>query len=109
MSKYEIKAGDTLRPLNLTLLEADGTASDLTGLVSVTLRVLFSDGETEDFTMSVVDADEGTVTYEWQAGETDTVGTHDAEVIGETMGGDRITWPARGRIPLVFYAAIPEP
>lgn len=77
---FYIKQGDTAPALRCTLKDPSGTAVDLTG-ASVVFNLLAADGTVLVNRQSVVlvTAASGIVEYQWQAGDTDTSGTHRGE------------------------------
>lgn len=69
-----IKQNDTVPALEAQLVNADGTAIDLT-LCSVWLHM----GNKINAVSEITDAIKGWVKYAWQTGDTDTVGLYKAE------------------------------
>lgn len=76
---FNIKQNDTSPSLQATLKDASLTAINLAG-ASVQFHMKAVDGTLKvDAAMTVVDAANGVVQYNWQAGDTDTVGAYYAE------------------------------
>lgn len=97
---FRIKQHDLEPPL---VADISGSAGDLTGVVS--WRVIAKRGETVVFndtspTPSDVTATTATITHEWVAGETDTVGVMSAEVEATWPGGRKQTFPAGDYLPI---------
>lgn len=107
-STFCIKRGDLLPALIIQLLD-DGEAFDLAGYTA-TLKARDQSGATViDAAMSIVAADEGKVSYTWQAGDTDTEGGLDLEVeLEHTASGKIRTFPDDGFIPVVITEDIDD-
>lgn len=76
---FNIKQNDTSPSLRATLTDADLNPINLTG-ASVQFHMKSLDGALKiDTTMTIVDATGGIVQYDWQTGDTDTVGTYNVE------------------------------
>lgn len=92
MSTFTIKRGDTLPKISAVLSDKDGPV-DLTG-ASVRLIV----PPIVDASATIVDADAGSVEYQWQAGDTETRGVYKAEFQVTFPSGDILTFPNDGFI-----------
>ena len=91
MADLAIKEGDT-EPIVDATLERDGSAYDLSTLSNPT--VYFRMGFTDDPPLvdsqaTIVNQSSGEIQYEWQSGDTDTVGNFKAEFVVE--GDNTIT------------------
>lgn len=76
---FKIKQNDTSPSLQATLKDAFGTAIVLTG-ASVKFHMKALDGTVKvNSAMTVTNASGGVVQYDWQTGDTDTVGSYSAE------------------------------
>jgi hypothetical protein len=76
---FSIKQNDTSPSLQATLKDAALTPINLTG-ANVRLHMKSVDGTLKiDQPMSVVTPLQGIIQYDWQAGDTDTVGTYYVE------------------------------
>lgn len=76
---FNIKQNDTSPSLQATLTTAAGTAISLTG-ASVKFHMKSLDGTMKvDAAMTVTNANNGVVQYDWQTGDTDTVGSYAVE------------------------------
>lgn len=76
---FSIKQNDTSPSLQATLKDASQTAVNLTG-ATVMFHMKSVDGTVKvDEEMTITDAEGGVVQYDWQAGDTDTVGTYYVE------------------------------
>jgi hypothetical protein len=103
---FTIKKGDTLPALNATLRTSTGggaaTAADLTAATAVILVIKNqSGGAAERLTAAFVSKPDGTVTYDWQLGDTDTAGTYDCEW-EVAFGSDIQTFPNSGYFTIVI-------
>jgi len=107
MSSAYIKRGDRLPTLVIQLTDG-GEAFDLTGY-TVQLKARDSAGDTViDAAMSVVDAAEGTVSYAWQAADTETAGGLDLEIEAtRTIDSLVRTFPDEGFLSVVITEDIP--
>lgn len=90
---FYIREGDTQPIFEAQLLDQDGSPISLSN-VTVKLRMT-PDVEGE---MSIEDDKEGIVAYYWQEGDTDTPGTHTANIVVEGDSGQRQTFPSAGNI-----------
>ena len=102
-----MKKGDALPVLRRELLDTNGDPVDL----SQATQVLFfmrreyakkSDPNKIDGVAAVVEPDNVTARYEWDtgAGDTDTPGTYKGEFVAFFPGGDELTFPDQGWIPI---------
>lgn len=104
---FYLKAGDTSPALRATLQNPDGTAVDLTGATVVfNMR---SSGNTvliSRVACSIVTAASGIVQYDWQAGDTDTVGQHLGEFEVTFADSTVETFPNDGYIRVIIARQI---
>lgn len=102
MNEFTIKTGDTRPSIEAQLLDEQNQPRDLTSINYVRFHMeRVDDGETIiDTDATVLDADDGTVVYEWSAGDTDVAGRYDAEFEVEYAGGDVETFPNNGYIDI---------
>lgn len=76
---FSIKQNDTSPSLQATLKDASQTPINLTS-ATVMFHMKSIDGTIKlDKPMSITDAEGGVVQYDWQSGDTDTVGTYYVE------------------------------
>jgi len=108
---FYLKKGDTMPRIETILSDADGPV-DLTGC-TVKFRMSIAgagnpllNGDAVVVTPQTGD-DKGRVYYEWQAGETDTTGEHQAEWRVTYDGGGKATFP-RGSGELFNKVVIQE-
>lgn len=97
MTTLTIKEGDT-EPILTATLERNGSAYDLSELSnpSVQFRMGFTDDPPiVDAQATIVTASSGEVQYEWQDGDTDTVGTFKSEFV-VTGDNTETTFPNDG-------------
>lgn len=103
---FYIKRGDTAPAVEATLRQP-GTAEGLPGApidltAATTVRFLMEGGVADDAV--IVDAAGGQVRYDWQPGETDVAGTHDAEFEITWGDGRKQTVPNGEYIKVVIAA-----
>lgn len=92
---YSIVKGDLEPPLPLTL-KVNGAAYDgATGAPTVQLRWTKPDGTTSLVALVAVNAAAGVFERQWEAGDTEQVGTHRGQVIVTRAGRPR-TFPSVG-------------
>lgn len=76
---FSIKQNDTSPSLQATLKDASQTPINLNG-ATVMFHMKSVDGTIKvDAEMTITDEDNGVVQYDWQSGDTDTVGTYYVE------------------------------
>jgi hypothetical protein len=77
---FYIKQNDTSPAMLATLQDAQGSGVDITGAsVRFHMRPIGSAHVTVDAAATIVDAESGDVRYDWQADDTDTAGSYQAE------------------------------
>lgn len=104
MSAYNFTIKQNDRRPNLTAMfkNADGTPLDLTTAVSVTFVMRLRTTLKIDHVACVItDAANGTVEYEWQDGDTDTVATYKGEFEITWATGVVQTFPADDYIKII--------
>ena len=92
MSDFYIKRGDRGPSLAATMQDPDGIAIDLTAASAVKFKM----GTAVDAEAVIVDADAGTVRYDWDEGDTNVAGTFNAEFEIEWADGRKQTVPNDG-------------
>lgn len=98
MSFY-IKQNDTSPSLRSFLRDGDGDPIDLTGAtVKFLMRPIGGTTLKINDSAVIVTALSGLVQYEWEVGDTDTVGSYQAEFEVTYTGGDVETFPNNGYI-----------
>ena len=90
MSRYRmvIKQGALSPSIQIGLTNNDGTSIDLSDAVSITFTMVSRETELAIIDTAAMDVDnaaQGLISYQWIAGDTDTVGIYDAEV--------KVNWP----------------
>lgn len=99
---FTIKQNDTSPSLQATLQDANGLAVLLTG-ATVRLHMIPLNGGTGlDKAMTVVNATQGTIRYDWVAGDTSSVGTYAAEFEVTYSDGSVETFPNNDRLAVVI-------
>lgn len=95
---FTLKQGDTAPALKATLKRGGGEPVDLTAASNITF--LLEDGlrgvlieDDLDGNVSLVNAPEGVVQYNWQDEDTDTTGQKQAEFIVDFESGKSETFP----------------
>ncbi len=98
----KFKQNDTLPNLDVTLVDDDDAAINVSG---ATIRFLMrAPGSTTtkvDAAGSIVSAADGQVRYSWAAGDLDTVGSYDAEFQVTFGSGGVRTFPTDGYLRIV--------
>jgi len=96
---FYVKQNDTSPFMLATLKDANEVAVDLTGAsVRFHMRAVGASQVTVDADAVVTDAEAGIVKYEWDAADTDTVGSYQAEFEVTFVSGDIETFPNNGYI-----------
>jgi hypothetical protein len=86
-------------------IDTTPTAVNLTGATSVHLlmRLTGSTGTPKiNAAMTVTDATNGRVTYDWATGDTDTVGTYDVDHLVTWSDGSKETFPNHGHETVII-------
>lgn len=106
MSDFTIKRNDEEPAIRFQLLDDAGNPVDITGFSDVRF-IMRQRGESspkvDDNTngaVTVTDAANGVVQYEWQSGDTDSNGLFYAEWEVTYSGGDKETFPNNGFIKI---------
>jgi len=90
---FTIKQNDTSPAFQASLKDANGASVNLTG-ATVAFRMLASDNTLKvNYQMSVTDASAGSVTYNWQSGDTNTVGNYTCDIKVTYSDGSLETFP----------------
>jgi hypothetical protein len=102
--RFALKQGDTENAIQAVLRSRNtGAAIDLTDVSAVAFEMYKTDGTAlVSGAGSVVSETGGTIKYEWAAGDTDTVGTHNARFLLSWSGGGEESFPARGWIKVAI-------
>lgn len=91
---FFIKQNDTSPALQVTLKDASGTAIDLSGAtVRFHMRQIGAPTTKVDASATISDADNGIVYYSWNAVDTNTVGSFEAEFEVTFSGGEIESFP----------------
>ncbi len=99
---FIIKQNDTSPSLEATLSDANLVPVDITA-ATVMLHMKAVGGDVVlDEQMTITDADGGVVQYDWQTGDTDTVGTYYVEFEVTYADGSIETFPNNSSLPLVI-------
>ena len=99
---FRIKQNDTSPSLEATLSDANLVPVNITS-ATVMLHMKAIGGDVVlDEQMTVTDAEGGVVQYDWQAGDTATVGTYYVEFEVTYSDGSIETFPNTGSLPLVI-------
>lgn len=91
---FYIKQNDTSPYMLVTLKDGVGAAIDLTGAsVVFKMRAVGQTTVKTDRSAIIHNADLGQVRYEWQAADTDTIGSYEAEFQVTKVDGSIETFP----------------
>lgn len=105
---FNIKKGSTGPSLVMVLQDSTGTALNLTG-ATVTFSMTPARGSTpkiNDAACVIVSASAGKIRYDWQASDTDTIGSFDAEVTVTWADGKIERFPSKGYITVVVERSL---
>lgn len=100
---FYIKKGDRAPSVEATLRRGDRTAIDLTSVTSINFQM----GELDNSAV-IVDAEAGTVRYDWGSDETDTPGVFNAEFKILWNDGREQTVPNRSHIKVYITEDVEE-
>lgn len=108
MNEFYLKKGDLLPKLRATLLDADGTAIDISGASATFSMKNASTGalKINAAVATVADAVNGVVEYPWAGTDTDTVGTYYGEFVLTFPGGKKQTVPNYQFIKIYIQAGV---
>ena len=96
---FYIKQNDTSPSMLATLQDADAAAVNITGAsIRFHMRAIGSTQVATDQAVVIVDAEAGEVRYDWQAADTATVGSYQAEFEVTYGDGSIETFPNDGYI-----------
>jgi hypothetical protein len=96
---FYVKQNDTSPSMLATLQDADGNAVNVTGAtIRFHMRTIGSTTSKVDDAAVIVTADNGEVRYDWDAADTDTVGSYQAEFEVTYADGSIETFPNDGYI-----------
>jgi hypothetical protein len=91
---FFIKQNDTSPSLQATLKDGAGSAVDLTGAsLRFHMREVGNNTAKVDDAATISDAENGVVYYNWSAGDTDTIGSFEAEFEVTYSGGEIESFP----------------
>lgn len=99
-----IKQGDLTPNLTITCSGTDGSVADLSAASTVQVVCRREGAATPLFTRAATGTAAGVVTYEWQDGDTDTVGRLLFEVLVTWPGSKPQRFPAASYLPVDVIA-----
>jgi uncharacterized protein YfaS (alpha-2-macroglobulin family) len=98
---FTIRQNDTSPSLQATLKDFEGTPIPISG-ATVQFHMKSIDGTLKvDQQMTITDADNGVVQYDWQSGDTDTQGSYYVEFEVTYSDGSIETFPNKGNLSVV--------
>ncbi len=92
-NQFHIKQNDTSPDLEVTIVDGDGSAVDVTGATIVFNMEAGGVNKITDGSVTIVTAASGVVKYVWQTGDTDTPGAFEGEFEVTFVGGVIETFP----------------
>lgn len=99
MSTFYIKQNDTVPSIRATLKNGSGNAVDLASTtIRFHMRALGGTSAKVDAAASIINANTGIVQYDWDAADTDTVGSYQAEFEVTYSDSTVETFPNNGYI-----------
>jgi hypothetical protein len=110
-TSFNIVEGDLERDLRI-VVDVNDTAEDISDNLGVTMRWLKPDGTFVEDRELVEDVaaggfEAGCVKCVWEAGDTDVVGVHEAQVVVVRGNGETQTFPSNGRyVKWTVYAKL---
>ena len=99
---FRIKQNDTSPSLEATLSDANLVPVNITYATVMLHMKAISGAVVLTRQMTITDAENGVVQYDWQAGDTATVGTYYVEFEVTYSDGNVETFPNTGSLPLVI-------
>ena len=99
---FRIKQSDTSPSLEATLSDANLVPVNITSATVKLHMKALGGGVVLDEQMTITDAVGGVVQYDWQAGDTSTVGTYYVEFEVTYSDASVETFPNTGSLPLVI-------
>ena len=91
---FNIKQNNTSPSLQAILKEGSGTVINLTGAsVRINMKAVGGTGLKVNSAMTIVNATGGIIQYDWQSGDTDTVGSYALEFEVTYADGSLETFP----------------
>lgn len=104
---FYIKQNDTSPALQATLKDSNDTAIDLSSAsVKFHMRKVGAVTPKIDGNATISNADGGVVYYQWQTGDTDTIGSYEAEFEVTFVGGEIESFPNNRYIQIEITNAI---
>jgi hypothetical protein len=109
---FSIKKNDTLPALALEIKTTDCLGSvipfSLTGTSATTFSMADSCGNIKiaSSPSTIIDSSGGTIQYNWQTGDTDTIGRFTGEFQFYFSGGTTMTLPTIGKINIQIFNTI---
>lgn len=97
-SLFELRAGDVLPPMGVTLTPLASTLAGATVRFKMAPEDTGVAGPTIDAAAAVTDPDAGAVRYDWVSGQTDVRGTYRARFVVTYGDGSVETFPSSGCI-----------
>lgn len=103
---FKIKRNDTLPFLEVYISTSGNlgqkTGFDLTGVTAVTFSMIDDCSNSKIFEQSaeIICSSGGTIQYQWQDGDTDTIGSYLGEFELRYLNGKRLSIPTQGGIKI---------
>lgn len=103
-ASFYIKQNDTAPSIEVALKNSNGRVKSMENAASVKFHMNDENNNplVENGTGTIINAAKGIVAYEWQTGDTSSVGVHSAEFQIEYTNGQIETFPNTGYIKVII-------
>ena len=112
IKKVDLTKNDLAPIYSVVHEDTEGNAQDITGATIVCSMKNLDDGtlkiDRQSIGITITDAEAGAFNYEWQTGETDTVGKYQIEFEITPLSGGKFTIPnpTQGRALVIIHESL---